>query len=533
MTGLPRSEPPGKGASAPSIFAHRYRVQGELGRGGMATVYLALDSKHERRVALKVFRTDLAAAVGPERFLREIRITASLNHPHILPLLDSGDAGGVLYYVMPYVAGGSLRRLLAGEEGIPLEAALRILREVASALDYAHGRGVVHRDIKPENILFNEGLAVVGDFGIARAVSAAPREHMTRTGVAVGTLGYMSPEQALGTGELDARTDVFSLGCVAYEMLTGGTPASWLVPEDVRLGRLSDVPVEHRTRLDGLPGRVEQVLARALALRPGDRFSSAGEMAESLVQASERTPLFSEEQVRRLLDRAAELQALEPVEDGALTIGAVEQVAAQVGIPPEHVREAARELKGGSRGAAAQDPEGVWLRPPDEKWDRVVFNSSTDGEVSDEAFPLMVEEIQESLGIVGHASILAGTLTWSPATHGEESRRVVVSVRSRDGATRVRVEERFELRGFRRVFVVLGGLTGVLTAALLSTVLGIPESAAPALILPVVALGVVGGVVGTIRFEANSRRGQLEALAGRLVAMAEAAVERKKLGPGA
>ncbi len=519
-------------AASHPVLAGRYQVQGELGRGGMATVYLALDLKHSRRVALKVFRPDLAAAVGTDRFLREIQITASLNHPHILPLLDSGAADGTLYYVTPFVAGGSLRRLMGGEREVPLEAVLRILREVASALDYAHHLGVVHRDIKPENILFNEGLAVVGDFGIARAVSAAPRDHMTRTGVAVGTLGYMSPEQALGTGELDGRTDVFSLGCVVYEMVTGGTPASWLLPEDVRLGRLGDLPSEHRMRLDRLPGRVEQVLARALALRPEERFARAGEMAEALVQASERTPAFSDEQVRQLLDRAAELQAIEPVEDGALTIGAIEQVAAQVGIPPEHVREAARELKGGGGGVSVRDPEGLWVRAPGEKWDRVVLDSSIDGEVSEEAYPLMVEEIQESLGIMGHASVLAGTLTWSPATPGEESRRVVVSVRSRDGGTKIRVEERFELRGFRKFFVALGGLSGVLAAALVSTVLGMPESAAPALILPAVALGVLGGVVGTIRFEVNTRRGQLETLAGRLRALAESEVDRKKLAPG-
>ncbi|MDP2959108.1 MAG: serine/threonine-protein kinase, partial [Longimicrobiales bacterium] len=362
-------------AQSQPLLADRSRIEGEHGRGGMAPVYLAQDLKHSRKVALKVFRRDLAAAVGPERFLREIEITAGLNHPHVLPLLDSGDAGGLLYYVMPYVAGGSLRRILAGGQPIPLEAVLRIVREVASALDYAHGRGVVHRDIKPENILFNEGLAVVGDFGIARAVSQAPREHVTRTGVAVGTLGYMSPEQALGTGEVDARTDVFSLGCVVYEMLTGGTPASWLLPDDVRLGRLSDVPAAHRARLDGLPGRVEQVLARALALRPADRFAAAGELAEGLVTASERTPAFSEEQVRRLLDRAAELQALEPLEDGALTIGAVEQVAAQVGIPPEHVRQAARDLAREPRSVALPAP-----RAPQGKFGHVVITRVLEGE---------------------------------------------------------------------------------------------------------------------------------------------------------
>ncbi|NJD20104.1 MAG: serine/threonine protein kinase, partial [Gemmatimonadetes bacterium] len=180
------------------VLSSRYRLAREVGRGGMATVYLATDEKHGRPVALKVFRGDAAAAVGAERVLREIEITAALNHPHILPLLDSGEADGLLFYVMPYVPGGSLRRLLNGPERIPVESVLRIAREVASALDHAHAEGIVHRDIKPENILFNAGLAVVADFGVARAVSLAPREHMPRTGVAVGTLGYMSPEQAIG-----------------------------------------------------------------------------------------------------------------------------------------------------------------------------------------------------------------------------------------------------------------------------------------------------------------------------------------------
>ena len=188
-----------------SSFAGRYTVHRELGQGGMATVYLAQDEKHHREVALKVLRPELAAAVGAERFRREIQITAKLNHPHILPLLDSGTSDGVFYYVMPYVAGGSLRLLLMGQEKVPLEAVLRIVREVAACLDHAHARGVIHRDIKPENILFNEGLAVVSDFGIARAVSDAQREGVTRTGLAVGTPGYMSPEQALGTGMVDAR----------------------------------------------------------------------------------------------------------------------------------------------------------------------------------------------------------------------------------------------------------------------------------------------------------------------------------------
>lgn len=521
------------------VLAGRYRIQGELGRGGMATVYLAVDEKHGRKVALKVFRQDLAAAVGAERFLREVQITAGLNHPHVLPLLDSGGDGGLLYYVMPFVAGDSLRRPLVGGEPIPLEAVLRIVREVASALDYAHAQGVVHRDIKPENVLFNEGLAVVGDFGVARAVSLAPRDHMTRTGVAVGTLGYMSPEQALGSGEVDARTDVFSLGCVAYEMLTGGTPAAWPLPDDVRLGRLTEVPAPHRARLDALPGRVEQVLARALALRPSDRFATAGEMAASLIAASERTPAFTEEQVRRLLDRAAEIQALEPLEEGALTIGAVEQVAAQVGIPPEHVRQAARELavrepKGLIRTAGGQvlDPGGRALdrrgRPvPEGKWGHVVITRILEGEAPESAFPAIVEEIQDHVGILGHASVLAGSLTWSPATQSEDSRRLVVSIRAKDGATQVTVHEEFGAGGLRKMFFPAGAIAGALTGVGIGALVGL----GPVLAIPGMAVGLTAAILGTVRVEARIRRPGLQDLADRLAQMVRDAVD-KRLGPG-
>jgi len=507
----------------------------------MATVYLAKDLKHGREVALKVIRPDLAAAVGAERFLREIEITAGLNHPHILPLLDSGAPEGLLFYVMPYVAGGSLRRLLDSDAEIPLEAVLRIAREVASALDYAHNRGVVHRDIKPENILFNEGLAVVGDFGIAMAVSSAPRQKVTQTGAALGTLGYMSPEQALGTGELDAKTDVYSLGCVIYEMLVGGTPASWPGPEDVKLGRLTDLPSQHRRRLDGFPGRVEQVLAKALALRPGDRFSNAGELVRGLVTASERTPSFSENQVRQLLDRAAELQAQEPVDEGALTMGAVEQVAAQVGIPPEHVREAARELSvpGPSRKASRQGPVSVptvggeWRRRKSGRWHQLLADHVVEGEVPESAYATMVEQIQTSLGVVGHASVVGGSLTWSPAAHSEATRAVVISVTPRRGQTVIHIEETLEIRGFRKAVFPIGGITGGALGALIVEGLGMGEPAAPLFALMFAAAGIAAAFFTTTKLEADEKGPQVTALARRLAELGEDEIERLKLQPPA
>ena len=207
-----------------AALAGRYAIERELGRGGMATVYLADDVKHRRVVAVKVLRPELAASLGPERFLREVEIAARLNHPHILALYDSGEADGFLFYVMPHIKGESLRVKLERERQLPVEEALAITRHVASALSHAHAHLVIHRDIKPENILLHEGEAMVADFGIALAVNAAADRRVTHTGFAVGTPEYMSPEQGAGERTLDARSDVYSLGCVLYEMLAGEPP---------------------------------------------------------------------------------------------------------------------------------------------------------------------------------------------------------------------------------------------------------------------------------------------------------------------
>jgi len=205
-------------------LAARYRIEREVGHGGMAVVFLARDLRHDRPVAIKVLRPELAGVLGPERFLREIQVAARLTHPHILPMLDSGEAGGLLFYTMPFVEGETLRQRLEREKQLPLEDTLRIAREVAGALDHAHRQGVVHRDVKPENILFSAGHAVVTDFGIAHAMEAAGGGSLTTTGVILGTPAYLSPEQAAGGRTLDARTDQYALGCVVYEMLAGQPP---------------------------------------------------------------------------------------------------------------------------------------------------------------------------------------------------------------------------------------------------------------------------------------------------------------------
>jgi len=269
--------PPGLAAA----LADRYTLQRELGAGGMATVYLAEDRKHRRPVAIKVLRPELAGALGPDRFLREIEIAARLDHPHILPLYDSGEADGMLYYVMPYVEGESLRDRLTRERQLPLEDALQIAREVADALSYAHSRDVVHRDIKPENILLAGGHARVADFGIARAITAAGGARLTATGLSVGTPVYMSPEQAAGSDDLDGRSDLYSLGCVLYEMLAGHPPFEGSASSMVHQHLTVD-PAPITQLRPAVPATVAAALARVLAKTPADRFSPAAQFAEAL-----------------------------------------------------------------------------------------------------------------------------------------------------------------------------------------------------------------------------------------------------------
>src|SRR5881409_1145147 len=269
-------------AQLQAALADRYGLERELGHGGMATVYLARDLRHGRPVAIKVLRPEIAAALGPERFLREIQIAAQLAHPHILPLHDSGAAGAFLYYVMPYVEGESLRDRLAREPQLPVEQAVQIAREVADALGYAHGHDVVHRDIKPENILFEAGHAVVSDFGIARAITATAGARLTETGIVIGTPAYMSPEQASGTDPIDGRSDVYSLGCVLYEMLAGEPPYTGPSAQIVISKRLTDpVPSVRRLR-EGIPGAIDAAVSRALAKAAADRFATAALFAEAL-----------------------------------------------------------------------------------------------------------------------------------------------------------------------------------------------------------------------------------------------------------
>ncbi|HEU4525795.1 MAG TPA: serine/threonine-protein kinase, partial [Gemmatimonadales bacterium] len=270
-----------------AALADRYRLERELGQGGMAVVYLAEDGRHHRQVAVKVLRAELAGVLGPERFLREIETAARLRHPHILPLYDSGEAEGFLYYVMPLVEGESLRERLRREKQLPLDDALRIAREVADALSYAHAHGVVHRDIKPENILLESGHAVVADFGIARALSAAGNERLTETGLSLGTPTYMSPEQAAGSADVDGRSDLYSLGCVLYEMLAGDPPFTGPTAAQVIQQHITVEPRSITQLRPAVPAAVAEAINRALAKTPADRFNPVGQFADALGKRTE------------------------------------------------------------------------------------------------------------------------------------------------------------------------------------------------------------------------------------------------------
>ncbi len=276
-----------------NALAEHYRLERHLGEGGMATVYLAHDLKHDRPVAVKVLRPELAAIIGGERFVNEIKVTANLQHPNILPLYDSGEADGFLYYVMPFVEGESLRDRLNNERQLPVDETVDMGRAICGALEYAHEQGVVHRDIKPENILLQRGQPLVADFGIALAVSQAGGSRLTETGLSLGTPHYMSPEQAAGDRTIDGRTDIYSLGAMLYEMLTGEPPYAGNSVQAVIAKILSERPSPITQTRDMVPQNVDAAIQRALAKSPADRFTSAGRLADALINPSYTLPLAS------------------------------------------------------------------------------------------------------------------------------------------------------------------------------------------------------------------------------------------------
>jgi serine/threonine protein kinase len=281
-----------------TALAGRYRIERELGAGGMATIWLAEDVKHHRKVAIKVLKEDLSASVGAARFLREIEIAAQLQHPNILPLLDSGEAAGALYYVMPFVEGQSLRQRLARERELPIGEAVRILVEIVDALAYAHQHGVVHRDIKPDNVMLSGRHALVADFGVARALSEATgRNTLTSMGVALGTPTYMAPEQAVADPNVDQRADIYAVGVMAYELLTGRPPFTGMTPQQVLAAHVTEKPDPLSKHRPGVSAALEQTVMRCLEKRPADRWQSADDLLAALeplaTPAQESFPFWS------------------------------------------------------------------------------------------------------------------------------------------------------------------------------------------------------------------------------------------------
>ena len=423
-------------AALASALEERYTLRSLLGRGGMATVYEAWDRKHQRTIAIKVLQPELAASIGAERFLTEIQIVAQLSHPHILPLYDSGETGGFVYYVMPNVSGGSLRHLLENSRSLTIPEAVRIATSVADALSYAHGMGVLHRDIKPENILFSHGHPIVADFGIAKAVSAASAPHLTRTGLSLGTPGYMSQEQAAGFAALDARTDVYSLAVVVYEMIVGEIPGRWPSEDARRVGRFIDVPPAHRTKLGAAGATIEAALVHAMSVQQEQRTPTPGALVAELTGTAPEKRKYAPDEVAAIVKRASELEASNPT--GAMTIGAVEAIGAEVGIAPEFMRAAA--------GSVASSPGHVLSPLPPPKAHplagaptRVYYERVIDGELAVADYQVVVDEIRRVMGLTGIVNQLGTSFTW---TAGMQRRREVeISVSARGGATRIAYSE--------------------------------------------------------------------------------------------
>ena len=374
-----------------SALASRYRIVREAGQGGMATVYLAEDLKHARQVAIKVLRPELAVALGPQRFLREIQIAAVLTHPHILPLHDSGEADGFVYYVMPYVGGESLRDRLIRQHQLPIGEAVRIVQEVADGLAYAHRLGVVHRDIKPENILFMGEHAVVTDFGVATAIDAAGGDRITETGLALGTPVYMSPEQAMAQGDVDGRSDTYSLGCVLYEMLTGDPPFGGASPRAVLARKLSDPTPRLSTVRETVSPALEEAVRRALARIPADRFDTTAEFASAAAEGvgSAQPADRSTGQTRR---PGGPVDVRRRVTWTFLLLAGV--LAAAVG-------GTVWFRKVGDRGATTQSPAGTSARDAHQPTTIAVLPFENLGPADDEFFAAgMTDEITSRLGAV-------------------------------------------------------------------------------------------------------------------------------------
>lgn len=515
-------------ADLEAALADRYTLRRVLGRGGMATVYLADDRKHHRAVAIKVLLPGLAAFLGVERFLKEIQTAARLTHPHILALHDSGEAAGFLYYVMPYIEGGSLRQQLEGatRRTLTQHRALAIAEPVASALSYAHRMGVLHRDIKPENILFQQGLPIVGDFGIAKAVSTAGGANITRTGFPVGTPGYMSPEQAAGLTELDERTDVYSLAVVIYEMLVGEMPGRWPTEDAVRAGRFLDATPAQRTRLTSIGARIEAALVRGLAIRHDQRTATPDVLLDELTRGtSAPRRRYDTDQVQEIVKRATELEATKTA-SGAMTIGGVEALAGEVGVAPELVRAAAdslRERMPSPVGGTATPPNRVnpWISGPT----RLFVERIVDGELPEDEYETVVDEIRQVLQDAGQVSQFGRSFTWAAVRAGSNSgvrRNLEITVSIRGGRTRITVQENLA----NVIGGVFGGIGGGMGGGGMGPILGILGGALHLGPITVVFVPIWLGITyATARYVyrrmTGKRAAELDNLANRLAALTQ------------
>lgn len=492
----------------------------------MASVYLARDRKHQRDVAIKVLLPGLAELIGVERFLNEIQIVARLTHPHILAMHDSGEAGGFLYYVMPFIEGGSLRQQLGGGRSLSREAAFAIAIPVADALAYAHRMGILHRDIKPENILFSQGHPIVADFGIAKAISTAGGANLTRTGFPLGTPGYMSPEQAAGLTDLDARTDVYSLAVVIYEMLVGEPPGRWPTEDAVRTGSFLEASATHRSRLSQLGRPAEGALVRALAIRLDQRTATPAALIDELTGTAPVSPAaphrrYSGGEVEEIVKRASELEATTPTASGALTIGGVEQLAAEVGIAPETVRAAAASMSpsppGGTGKAVDQSRYNRFLGGPT----TVLIERVIAGELPETEYAVLVDEARRLMRNVGQVNQLGRSFSWV-ASPGAARRTLEVVVSIRAGRTRITIQENLA----PLIGAIYGGIGGGMGGGGMGPIMGVFMGA---LHLPGVAMGILipGWLLTTFvtahsvyRRSSNKRQRELEGLADRLAELA-------------
>ena len=507
-------------------LAGRFEIAATVGEGGSAVVFLARDLAAGGDVALKVLRPELVASIGHERFLREIELAPRLAHPHIVAPRASGSAGGFVYYTMPHVAGGSLRGLIRRAGTLQLRHAAALTAQVADAIGFAHLNGVLHRDLKPENILIAGSFAYVVDFGIAKALTAAAGDTLTRTGFAVGTPGYMSPEQAAGVRALDERSDVYGLGCVVYEMLVGETPGVWVTDAALRVGRFREASPAHRERLDGLPARAEQALVRALALKPGDRWPTVDAFAAALTAAAgQPAARYTAAEVRAIVGRAAELEARRPTAESLFSVASVERIAAEVDVPLDDVRRAMDELGYGPEPAPAP-PVVVQPAPPPPASlvvpaGALTVERVTDGELAPDAYAALTATIERALG-AGRTTVFDGELTWrSDGTPDSAPRTVEVAIASRGGKTRLRLTEwRWRISGR-----IAAGCLGVFTGATVGSIAGwLMTAGNPGAAQFFALAGAVGGAVVFAKAakvtDTQNETATLNALADRLLAAA-------------